>query len=116
MEQYIIVQIYVYFTDISTMTSITKKQASLALVVVALAAIMIAGTIAASTDSAFAHKKHHKHHSVSNHQSITQKCKNHQRAIVVSSSLTGSATSSNTPVNVCLNANAGNNVADNSSN
>ncbi len=91
------------------MNSITKKQASLALVVVAFAAIMIAGTIAASTDSAFAHK-------VKNHQSIKQHCKNNQRSIVSSSSLIGDSTSTNVPINVCVNANSGNNIADNSNN
>ncbi len=92
------------------MNSITKKQASLALVVVAFAAIMIAGTIAASTDSAYAT------HKVKSKQSITQKCKNNQRSIVSSSSLLLASIAANVPINVCLNANAGNNVADNSSN
>jgi len=45
------------------MISVTKKQASLALVVVAFATIMIAGTIAASTGSVFAWRdRHHSDH------------------------------------------------------
>ena len=58
------------------MTTITKKQASLALIVVALAAVMIAGTIATSADnSVFAKKhKHGKHHNDDNskHASVNQ--------------------------------------------
>ena len=46
------------------MTTITKKQASLALIVVALAAVMIAGTIASSADNSVFAKKH-KH--INNH-------------------------------------------------
>jgi hypothetical protein len=43
------------------MISVTKKQTSLALVVVAFATIMIAGTIA-SSGSAFAWRERHHHH------------------------------------------------------
>ena len=41
------------------MTTITKKQVSIALVVIAFASIMVAGTIASSADNAFAHRHHH---------------------------------------------------------
>ncbi len=92
------------------MNSITKKQASLALVVVALAAIMIAGTIAASSDSAFATQK------VKNKQAIKQGCKSNQRSLVSSSSLIGASLSANVPIDLCLNLNSGSNTADNSFN
>ena len=42
------------------MSTITKKQASIALIVVALAAVMIAGTIASSADNSVFAKKHKK--------------------------------------------------------
>ncbi len=41
------------------MITVTKKQASLALVVVAFATIMIAGSVASSTGSAFANRDRH---------------------------------------------------------
>jgi hypothetical protein len=58
------------------MSSITKNQTALALVVVAFATIMIAGTIALSADSAFARKHHSKvvvvNQSHDQRQSLTQ--------------------------------------------
>ncbi len=62
------------------MTTITKKQVFLALVVIAFATIMIAGTIAASSDNAYAsHKRSH------SHQSISQNCKQSHHSTTVSS-------------------------------
>ena len=52
------------------MISVTKKQTSLALVVVAFATIMIAGTIA-SSGSAFAWRERHHHDHFSHFDSIT---------------------------------------------
>jgi hypothetical protein len=58
------------------MSSITKNQTALALVVVAFATIMIAGTIALSADSAFAKKvvvvkqSHNQHQHLSQHSSF----------------------------------------------
>ena len=65
------------------MTTITKKQASLALIVVALAAVMIAGTIASSADnSVFAKKhKHGKHASVNQGISLSNTQDQHSSVV-----------------------------------
>ncbi len=90
------------------MTTITKKQASLALVVVAFAAIMIAGTIAASSDNAYAsHKRSH------THQSIVQKCKQHQHATVLTAGALSPITASGNNLAACLNLNLSGNAAAN---
>jgi hypothetical protein len=118
------------------MITVTKKQASIALVVVAFATIMIAGSIATSTDNAFAWRNHFGHGHFGHfgsfgnfgpfgffgshlrahtHQSIDQGC------IQPSSTLnlpSGNSPLSGNNVPVCVNANlAGNAVStDQSSN
>ncbi len=93
------------------MNSITKKQVTLSLVIVAFAAIMIAGTIAASTSSVFANRHHNgNQHNNNNHAKtflqILQSCHQNSHSFVVSLL---AATNANVPV--CVNANLGNNVA-----
>ncbi len=97
------------------MNSITKKQATLSLVVVAFAAIMIAGTIAASTSSVFAWRSHNHHHNGNQHnnnnsaktsQGISQSCHQNSHQFAVSG---GAATNANVPI--CLNGNTGSNIA-----
>ena len=88
------------------MTTITKKQASLALVVIAFAAIMVAGTIAASSDNAYAsHKKSH------THQSINQNCKQSQHSTTVSSGPASPVGFSGNNAGLCVNLNGGGNAA-----
>ena len=72
------------------MTTITKKQASLALIVVAFAAVMIAGPVASSADnSVFAKKhKHGKHASVN--QGISLSDAQYHKALAFSSSVAAS--------------------------
>jgi hypothetical protein len=65
------------YSILHNMSSITKNQTALALVVVAFAAVMIAGTIALSADPAFARKHHHSkvvvvHQSHDQAQTLTQ--------------------------------------------
>ncbi len=87
------------------MTTISKKQASLALVVIAFAAIMVAGTIAASSDNAYAsHKKSH------THQSINQKCKQSHHSTTVSSGPASPVGFSGNNAGLCVNANLGGNA------
>ncbi len=93
------------------MNSITKKQATLSLVVVAFAAIMIAGTIAASTSSVFAHRHHHgsqhnNNNSAKTSQGIAQACNQNSNSFGFSGAATLDA---NVPI--CLNGNTGSNIA-----
>jgi hypothetical protein len=108
------------------MISVTKKQASLALVVVAFATIMIAGTIAASTGSVFAnrdrhhfnnfefnHFNHSKHNGKRSHtdQSIDQGCVQPSHSALFTSGLTSPVLLSGNNVPICVNANLGGNAA-----
>ncbi len=88
------------------MITVTKKQASIVLVVVAFAAIMITGTIAAGSGNAYAsHKKNH------THQSISQKCKQSQHSTLVSSGATSPIGLSGNNAGLCVNLNGGGNAA-----
>jgi hypothetical protein len=112
------------------MISVTKKQTSLALVVVAFATIMIAGTIA-SSGSAFAWRERHHHHHFdhfefnhfshfnrSNHhgkvshtdQSISQGCVQPTSSLDITGPGSPVLLSGNN-VPVCVNANLGGNAA-----
>ena len=111
------------------MISVTKKQASLALVVVAFATIMIAGTIAASTGSVsawrdrhhsdhfnsfeFNHFNHSKHNGKRSHtdQSIDQGCVQSTHSALFTSGLTSPVLLSGNNVPICVNANLGGNAA-----
>jgi hypothetical protein len=100
------------------MTSITKKQTTLALVAVVFATAMIVGTFATVADnSAFARHHHHGHHSSSSVQAIQQNSNTAQTSNCISpggaGSTTGGAggaiagcanTSNNTPVNTGSNS------------
>jgi hypothetical protein len=108
------------------MISVTKKQASLALVVVAFATIMIAGTIAASTGSVFAnrdrhhfnnfefnHFNHSKHNGKRSHtdQSIDQGCVQPSHSAVLTSGAASPIFASGNNVDVCANLNFAGNAA-----
>jgi len=109
------------------MTTITKKQASIALVIVALSAIMIAGTIVSSADNAFAHRHHHHHHHhhfffshhhhhgkhSSIHQSIHQGCNQHQHSTVLTAGANSPISTSGNNAALCANLNGGGNAAAN---
>ena len=108
------------------MTTITKKQASIALVVVALSAIMVAGTIVSSADNAFAHRHHHHHHHhfffshhhdhskhSSIHQSIHQGCNQHQHSTVLTAGANSPISTSGNNAALCANLNGGGNAAAN---
>jgi hypothetical protein len=89
------------------MVTVTKKhQISLALVVVAFATIMIAGTIALSADSAFAKSK-----KVHVKQSISQACDQDQRAPVATSGAISPPILSGINIGACVNANLAGNTA-----
>jgi hypothetical protein len=90
--------------SIITMTTITKKQVSLALVAVVFATAMIASVIA-SPDSAFA--RHHK----SVHQSISQHNDQSQSSSVVTAGLGSPVSLSGNNIAVGVNANGGGNAA-----
>jgi hypothetical protein len=108
------------------MISVTKKQTSLALVVVAFATIMIAGTIA-SSGSAFAWRERHHHHHFGhfdhfghfNHhgkkshtdQSIDQGCVQPSRSTVLTSGAVSPILASGNNVDVCANLNFAGNAA-----
>jgi hypothetical protein len=88
------------------MTTITKKQASLALIVIAFAVIMVVGTITAGSDNAYAsHKKSH------THQSINQKCKQSHHSTTVSSGPASPVGFSGNNAGLCVNLNGGGNAA-----
>lgn len=112
------------------MITVTKKQASLALVVVAFTAIMIAGSIVSSTGNAFAwrhgghfnhfnhfnhfvHFNHSFHHGKKSHveQSIDQGCIQPSRAFDSTFGLGSRTINSGNNVPVCVNANLAGNVA-----
>jgi hypothetical protein len=103
------------------MTAITKKQASLALIVIAFASIMVAGTIVTSADNAFAsHRHHHHHHHHGNHskhssihQSISQECRQNQHSTVLTAGAGSPVAASGNNLGVCANINGGGNAAAN---
>jgi hypothetical protein len=103
------------------MTAITKKQASIALIVIAFASIMVAGTIVTSADNAFAsHRHHHHHHHHGNHskhssihQSISQGCRQNQHSTVLTAGAGSPVTASGNNLGVCANINGGGNAAAN---
>jgi hypothetical protein len=103
------------------MTAITKKQASIALIVIAFASIMVAGTIVTSTDNAFAsHRHHHHHHHHGNHskhssihQSISQGCRQNQHSTVLTAGAGSPVAASGNNLGVCANINGGGNAAAN---
>jgi hypothetical protein len=104
------------------MTAITKKQASLALIVIAFASIMVAGTIVTSTDNAFASHRHHHHHhhhhgNHSKHssirQSISQECRQNQHSTVLTAGAGSPVAASGNNLGVCANINGGGNAAAN---
>jgi hypothetical protein len=107
------------------MTAITKKQASIALIVIAFASIMVAGTIVTSTDNAFAshrhhHHHHHHHHDHGNHskhssihQSISQGCRQNQHSTVLTAGAGSPVAASGNNLGVCANINGGGNAAAN---
>jgi hypothetical protein len=101
-------------------TIITKKQASLALVIIAFAAIMVAGTIVSSADNAFASHRHHHHHHHGNHskhssihQSISQGCDQNQHSTVLTAGAGSPVAASGNNLGVCANINGGGNAAAN---
>ena len=105
------------------MISITKKQVSIALAITAFAAIMIAGTVAASADNAFArhgffnfdnfgnfgHHNQGKHSST--HQSISQGCDQNQHSTVITAGAGSPITASGNNAAACANVNTGGNAA-----
>jgi hypothetical protein len=112
------------------MISVTKKQASLALVVVAFATIMIAGSIASSTGSAFANRERHNfehfshfdqfnhfnhsnHHGKSSHtdQSINEQCNQPSHSAVLTAGAVSPVLASGNNVDVCANLNFAGNAA-----
>ena len=108
------------------MISVTKKQASLALVVVAFATIMIAGTIAASTGSVFAnrdrhhfnnfefnHFNHSKHNGKRSHtdQSISQGCVQPTSSFDSTSGTGSFVAGSGNNIPICANLNLAGNAA-----
>ena len=112
------------------MISVTKKQASLAFVVVAFATIMIAGTIAASTGSVFAwrdrhhhsdhfnsfefnHFNHSKHNGKRSHtdQSISQGCVQPTSSFDSTSGAASLVTGSGNNIPICANLNLAGNAA-----
>jgi hypothetical protein len=103
------------------MTAITKKQASIALIVIAFASIMVAGTIVTSADNAFAsHRRYHHHHHHGNHskhssihQSISQGCRQNQHSTVLTAGAGSPVTASGNNLGVCANINGGGNAAAN---
>jgi hypothetical protein len=104
------------------MTAITKKQASIALIVIAFASIMVAGTIVTSTDNAFASHRHHHHHHhhhgnhskhSSIHQSISQECRQNQHSTVLTAGAGSPVAASGNNLGVCANINGGGNAAAN---
>jgi hypothetical protein len=107
------------------MTAITKKQASLALIVIAFASIMVAGTIVTSADNTFAshrhhHHHHHHHHDHGNHskhssihQSISQGCRQNQHSTVLTAGAGSPVAASGNNLGVCANINGGGNAAAN---
>jgi hypothetical protein len=103
------------------MTAITKKQASIALIVIAFASIMVAGTIVTSADNAFAsHRHHHHHHHHGNHskhssihQSISQGCRQNQHSTVLTAGAGSPVAASGNNLGVCANINGGGNAAAN---
>jgi hypothetical protein len=103
-------------------TIITKKQASLALVIIAFAAIMVAGTIVSSADNAFASHRHHHHHHhhhgnhskhSSIHQSISQGCDQNQHSTVLTAGAGSPVAASGNNIAGCANINGGGNAAAN---
>jgi hypothetical protein len=105
------------------MISVTKKQTSLALVVVAFATIMIAGTIA-SSGSAFAWRERHHHHHFDhfghfNHhgskshtdQSIDQGCIQPTSSFDSASGIGSFVAGSGNNIPVCANLNFAGNAA-----
>jgi hypothetical protein len=93
------------------MVTVTKKhQISLALVVVAFATIMIAGTFASSTNNlAFAGGSHGKKVKVG--QSISQACDQDQRTSASTSGLLSPPIASGINAGICVNANLAGNTA-----
>jgi hypothetical protein len=89
--------------SIITMTTITKKQVSLALVAVVFATAMIASVIA-SPDSAFARSKHI-------HQSISQHNHQSQSSSIVTAGAGSPVSLSGNNIAVGVNANGGGNAA-----
>jgi len=100
-------------------TIITKKQASLALVIIAFAAIMVAGTIVSSADNAFASHRHHHHHHGNHskhssiHQSISQGCDQNQHSTVLTAGAGSPVAASGNNIAGCANINGGGNAAAN---
>ena len=111
------------------MTTITKKQASLAFVIAVFAVIMFAGPVAfnSSVNSAFVYGKdfffnnHHHHHFFfhqhhngkhsSIHQSINQRCDQNQRSTVLSAGAGSPIVGSGNNIAACANVNFGGNAA-----
>ena len=102
------------------MTNITKKQVSVAVLVVFFATAMIASVVA-SPDSAFA--KHRHHHGANTHganthdngksisQSISQGCSQNQHSSVVTAGAGSPVTGSGNNIAACANVNLGGNAA-----
>ncbi len=103
------------------MIHITKKQSSLAFVVVAFATVMIIGTISFVADnSVFAHRGHFFHFNHFNdnngrhssiHQSISQSCNQNQQSTVLTGGAGSPILGSGNNIATCANFNAGGNVA-----
>jgi hypothetical protein len=99
------------------MTTITKKQASLAMVIVAFATIMIAGPLASSIGANQAYAGfpgpfgfHHGKHSHT-HQNIFQGCKQRHHSSVLTSGFGSPVGLSGNNVGACLNLNLAGNAA-----
>ncbi len=108
------------------MTTITKKQASISVLVAAFATVMIAGTIAVSSadNSAFAWRNNHdffsfghfnhnngKHSSI--HQSISQSCHQNQHSTVLTAGSGSPISGSGNNIAACANFNGGGNAGAN---
>ena len=105
------------------MITATKKQSSLALVVVAFATIMMAGSIAGNAFAGnrddfnhfdhFNHFNHSHHHGKTSHidQSIGQACNQDASSLGVTSGTGGAVTASGNNIPICVNANLAGNVA-----
>jgi hypothetical protein len=111
------------------MITATKKQSSLALVVVAFATIMMAGSIAGNAFAGnrddfnhfdhfnhfnhFDHFNHSHHHGKTSHidQSIGQACNQDASSLGVTSGTGGAVAASGNNIPICVNANLAGNVA-----
>jgi|tagenome__1003787_1003787.scaffolds.fasta_scaffold20968377_2 hypothetical protein len=129
-EDFLVLLIYYIITIVNTMATITKKQASIAILAVVFATAMITSVIA-TADNAFANRGHHyKHHhghhnhgnnhhgdngsrdnGKSNSQSIGQSNVQNQKSTVVTAGANSPVLNSGNNAAVATNTNNGGNAA-----